>query len=92
MATVQFCFVSAMDGIKPTLGGQPVCEVETSGGTTTATLGNNQVCRATATSGASYVRLGGSGAVTAENGFYLAAGASIDLHGAPGDAATSVDA
>ena len=89
MASVHFAFTNAMKGIAPTYGGQPVGETETDGGATTATLGNDQVCRAKAISGASYVRLGGDSTVAASaaNGFYLAEGDVIDLHGSAGDKA-----
>lgn len=93
MASVHFAFVSAMKGIAPTYGGLPVGEIETGGGATTATLGNDQICRAHAISGASYVRLGGgTGAATAANGFYLAEGRTIDMHGSAGDQARQDDA
>jgi hypothetical protein len=70
-----------------------VGETETGGGATTAELGNGQICRAHAISGASYVRLGGgAGAASAANGFYLAEGQTIDLHGSAGDKARQDDA
>lgn len=93
MASVHFAFTAAMDGITPTYGGQPSGETESGGGATTMALGNNQICRAHAISGASYVRLGGgTGAATAANGFYLAEGGTIDLHGSAGDQARQDDA
>lgn len=92
MATVHFTFTQAMDGIAPTLGGQPVGEAVSAGGTTTAVLGNRQVCRAVATSGASYVKLGGAAVTGASDGYYLAEGATIEMHGSAGDAASQVDA
>lgn len=93
MAEVHFAFTTAMNGIAPTYGGQPRGEAESGGGTTTLEAGNNEVIRAHAVSGASYVRRApGTTAASASNGFYLAEGQTIDLHGAAGDQATQADA
>lgn len=94
MAEVHFSFTNAMQGITPTYGGSPSGESTSGGGSTTATLGNAQIVRAVAVTGASYVRVGKSSgaAASASNGFYLAEGQSIDLHGSPGDVAYQADA
>ena len=94
MASVHFAFVTPMMGIVPTYGGGPVGETETDGGSTTAELSNGQIVRAHAVSGASYVRLGPSGgaAASAANGYYLAEGRVIDMHGSPGDVAYQANA